>query len=93
MCVAWHPIYRIPDAPLNAKFLTYHALAPAPSAGTHYGAACPPADGPPLVGCRGNGSAGSSPLAAPQPQQLCLPLVGLKVTACANSGASRLVAA
>ena len=93
MCVAWHPIYRIPDAPLNAKFLTYHSLAPAPSATTHYGAACPPAGGsPPLAGARsglpGTSSAGGSPLAAPQHQQLCLPLVGLKAS-CAASCHSR----
>lgn len=25
--VAWYPIYRIPDAPLTARFLTYHTLA------------------------------------------------------------------
>ncbi|KAK9843985.1 hypothetical protein WJX81_001099 [Elliptochloris bilobata] len=28
LCVAWYPIYRIPDAPLAAKFLTYHRLTP-----------------------------------------------------------------
>eukprot|EP00873_Tetraselmis_striata_P034540 jgi/Tetstr1/454804/TSEL_041684.t1 len=27
--VTWYPIYRIPDAPLKAAFLTYHTLAPA----------------------------------------------------------------
>lgn len=26
--VSWYPIYRIPDAPLKAAFLTYHTLAP-----------------------------------------------------------------
>jgi len=27
-CVAWYPAYRIPDAPLNARFLTFHSFAP-----------------------------------------------------------------
>ncbi|KAL6753153.1 hypothetical protein V8C86DRAFT_2733645 [Haematococcus lacustris] len=26
--VAWYPVYRIPDAPLNARFLTFHSFAP-----------------------------------------------------------------
>ena len=26
--VAWYPIYCIPDAPLNARFLTFHTLQP-----------------------------------------------------------------
>ena len=26
--VAWYPLYRIPDAPLTARFLTFHSLAP-----------------------------------------------------------------
>ena len=26
--VSWYPIYRIPDAPLKAAFLTFHTLAP-----------------------------------------------------------------
>lgn len=26
--VAWYPAYRIPDAPLNGRFLTFHHLAP-----------------------------------------------------------------
>ena len=25
--VAWYPVYRIPDAPLTARFLTFHSLA------------------------------------------------------------------
>lgn len=25
--VAWYPVYRIPDAPLNTRFLTFHALS------------------------------------------------------------------
>ncbi len=28
-CVAWYPAYRIPDAPLNTRFLTFHSFAPA----------------------------------------------------------------
>jgi len=26
--VAWYPLYRVPEAPLNARFLTFHSLAP-----------------------------------------------------------------
>jgi hypothetical protein len=26
--IAWYPLYRIPDAPLTARFLTFHSLAP-----------------------------------------------------------------
>lgn len=26
--VAWYPVYRIPDAPLNARFLTFHYICP-----------------------------------------------------------------
>jgi len=26
--VAWYPLYRIPDAPLTARFLTFHSMAP-----------------------------------------------------------------
>jgi hypothetical protein len=26
--VAWYPVYRIPDAPLCARFLTFHSFAP-----------------------------------------------------------------
>ncbi len=26
--VAWYPVYRIPDAPLYARFLTFHSFAP-----------------------------------------------------------------
>ena len=25
--VAWYPVYRIPDAPLSARFLTFHNVA------------------------------------------------------------------
>lgn len=25
--MAWYPVYRIPDAPLTARFLTFHSLA------------------------------------------------------------------
>ncbi|GMH45315.1 hypothetical protein BSKO_13272 [Bryopsis sp. KO-2023] len=28
-CVAWYPLYRIPDAPLATRFLTYHTFHPA----------------------------------------------------------------
>ena len=63
-CVAWYPVYRIPDAPLTAKFLTYHAVAPVPCAATHYGALglAPPRNG---HTCQ-PGTA------------LCLPVIGLK---------------
>lgn len=26
--VAWYPLYRVPEAPLTARFLTFHSLAP-----------------------------------------------------------------
>ena len=29
--VAWYPAYRIPDAPLNGRFLTFHHVTPMPS--------------------------------------------------------------
>jgi hypothetical protein len=90
MCVAWYPVYRIPDAPLNAKFLTYHSLAPTRTAATHYGALCPSSGAvAALPGSAGGSGApnGGSPHAPPLPpqhpqqhaQQLCLPLVGLKL--------------
>ena len=28
--VAWYPAYRIPDAPLNGRFLTFHYISPQP---------------------------------------------------------------
>lgn len=31
--VAWYPAYRIPDAPLNGRFLTFHHLTPRPAPG------------------------------------------------------------
>ena len=31
--VAWYPAYRIPDAPLNGRFLTFHHLSPVPRPG------------------------------------------------------------
>eukprot|EP01026_Neomeris_dumetosa_P039549 TRINITY_DN3249_c0_g1_i13.p1 TRINITY_DN3249_c0_g1~~TRINITY_DN3249_c0_g1_i13.p1 ORF type:complete len:744 (+),score=83.39 TRINITY_DN3249_c0_g1_i13:96-2327(+) len=34
--VAWYPIYRVPDAPLSARFLTYHCLYQAIGAIKHY---------------------------------------------------------
>lgn len=27
-CVAWYPVYRVPDAPLNTRFLTFHSFSP-----------------------------------------------------------------
>ena len=62
--MAWYPVYRIPDAPLTAKFLTYHSVAPVPCLATHYGAVglAPPRNGH-----------------ACQPgTPLCLPIIGLK---------------
>jgi Protein of unknown function (DUF789) len=40
--VAWYPVYRIPDAPLTARFLTFHSLAlqqlpPLPQDASHTG--------------------------------------------------------
>lgn len=64
ICVAWYPVYRIPDAPLTAKFLTYHSVAPVASSATHYGALCPP-------------PAREAPYAQPV-GPLCLPTIGLK---------------
>ena len=70
--MAWYPVYRIPDAPLTAKFLTYHSLAPVLCTATHYGvlSAAPPRNGH-----------------AFQPgATLCLPTIGLKC--CSLSDAS-----
>jgi hypothetical protein len=63
MCVAWYPIYRIPDAPLTAKFLTYHTFSPVTTAATHYGARSLAAGQP----------------AQHSDGPLCLPTVGLKL--------------
>ena len=41
--VAWYPIYCIPDAPLNGRFLTFHTLQPQPLA-------CSMSQGPPCLG-------------------------------------------
>jgi len=73
--VAWYPIYRIPDAPLAAKFLTYHRLAPAPAAATHCGALAPGAGAGGAPGAAGPG-AGPRP-GADAAGALCLPIVGL----------------
>ena len=59
-----YPIYRIPDAPLAAKFLTYHSLAPVACSATHYGALCPT-------------PARLAPSWQPS-GPLCLPAIGLK---------------
>ena len=64
ICVAWYPVYRIPDAPLTAKFLTYHSLTPVACSATHYGAVC-------LAPTR------KAPAAQPG-SQVCLPTIGLK---------------
>ena len=62
--MAWYPVYRIPDAPLTAKFLTYHSLVPMACSATHYGALCPlPARPAPSWQASG---------------PLCLPAIGLK---------------
>ena len=62
--MAWYPVYRIPDAPLTAKFLTYHSLVPMACSATHYGALCPlPAR--PALSWQASGP-------------LCLPAIGLK---------------
>ena len=62
--MAWYPVYRIPDAPLTAKFLTYHSLAPVACSATHYGALCPlPARPAPSWQASG---------------PLCLPAIGLR---------------
>lgn len=66
ICVEWFPIYRIPDAPLNAKFLTYYSLSPTPTSATHYGALC-------------SSSAQHQPSHATSSSTLCLPTVGLKL--------------
>ena len=78
LCVAWYPIYRIPDAPLAAKFLTYHRITPVPLADTHCGAVAPsanPGARPGLSMARDPNPAGveGSGVSAPQ----CLPIVGL----------------
>ncbi len=62
--MAWYPVYRIPDAPLTAKFLTYHSVAPVACSATHYGALGPaqPRNGH----------------TAQHGGALCLPTIGLK---------------
>ena len=46
--VAWYPVYRIPDAPLTARFLTFHAIVPQrPTGDQHLGP--PSARSPRLV--------------------------------------------
>ena len=62
--MAWYPVYRIPDAPLTAKFLTYHSLTPVACSATHYGAV-------------GLAPARKAPAAQPG-SQMCLPTIGLK---------------
>ena len=61
--MAWYPIYRIPDAPLTAKFLTYHSFTPVPTAATHYGAR----------------ALGAGQPVQHADSLLCLPTVGLKL--------------
>ena len=68
--MAWYPIYRIPDAPLAAKFLTYHCLTPAPLPATHCGALAPGAD----PGARPNPAGDQGPSAG---ALQCLPILGL----------------
>ena len=63
--MAWYPVYRIPDAPLTAKFLTFHSLRPLPSSLTYFGA-MDPADA----------VVNDSDLADDSP--LCMPILGLK---------------
>jgi Protein of unknown function (DUF789) len=60
--VAWYPAYRIPDAPLNARFLTFHSVVarPQPDSLRRVGA------GPAHV------DSGRSPSAS----RWCLPVVG-----------------
>lgn len=36
--VRWHPLYRIPEAPLRAEFLTFHSFQPVPVSSTLFGA-------------------------------------------------------
>jgi len=46
--VAWYPVYRIPEAPLCARFLTYHSFAPLVTA-AHAPLPPPPPPPPPLL--------------------------------------------
>eukprot|EP00884_Botryococcus_braunii_P014640 jgi/Botrbrau1/23177/Bobra.0041s0028.1 len=39
--IRWHPLYRIPEAPLHAEFLTFHSFQPVPLAETYFGAMKP----------------------------------------------------
>ena len=61
-CVAWYPVYRIPDAPLMARFLTFHSLASVHSVATQARAAAAAAagDAGSASGSDGEGSGGSS---------------------------------
>ena len=63
--MAWYPIYRIPDAPLAAKFLTYHSLLPKPSSQTHFGVT-------------GMGRTVASAPNSVEHSPLCFPILGLK---------------
>lgn len=62
--VAWYPVYRIPDAPLAAKFLTFHSLLPVPARNTYFGAEETVDD--------------ASTAASAVPSPPCLPILGLK---------------
>lgn len=62
--VTWYPIYRIPDSPLSAKFLTYHSFKPRAVEQTCFGVQDDALEGVNLPGSQSSG--------------LCLPLLGLK---------------
>lgn len=68
--VAWYPAYRIPDAPLNGRFLTFHYILPQPQH-SHMPSSLADASGDLLnLGMLGH---------SPKQQDTVLPICGLKL--------------
>ena len=74
--VAWYPAYRIPDAPLNGRFLTFHHLKP--NIGLMSEQPAKSADGPKDMGSlRSHGKPNESAANTAVPK-LEIPIAGLK---------------
>lgn len=71
--MAWYPVYRIPDAPLTARFLTFHIIAPQqlPLLEAVAGAETAPPEG--------------QPAPPPPPRQLFMPVQGANMFAVIHS--------
>ncbi len=71
--MAWYPVYRIPDAPLTARFLTFHTIAPQqlPLLEAVAGAETAPPEG--------------QPAPPPPPRQLFMPVQGANMFAVIHS--------